>query len=70
MESGNIAGDLVNGGSKVGGAIGEGMQTVGFGIESAQAFHSHQWVQGAEDAGSAIIHGGEAYKDGESGDWL
>jgi len=29
MESGKIAGDLINGGSQLGGAVGEGMQTVG-----------------------------------------
>ena len=70
MESGKIAGDLINGGSQLGGAVGEGMQTVGYGMESAQAFQGHQWAEGVEDAGSAVIHAGEAYKDGESGHWL
>lgn len=69
MESNGIAGDLINGGSKLGGAIGEGMETAGYGIESAQAFQGHKWAEGAEDAGSAIIHAGEAYKDGKSGHW-
>ena len=66
----DIANGLTAGGSALGGAVGHGMETVGFGMEAGESAVQHNWGNAIKDGADALQNGVEAVADGEHGNWL
>ena len=69
-KSGEIASGLIGGGQELGGAIGEGMQAVGYGINSYNDFTGGSVASGIEDAAQAGYDCIKTWEDAESGHYF
>jgi hypothetical protein len=66
----DYSGDLETAGGYVGGAVGNGMQAVGEGIDAYNNYESGNYGTAIYNAGSAIYDGVTAYGEGCAGDWV
>jgi len=65
-----IANFLDIGGSFVGGAVGNGMEAAGNGIETYENIENHQYGQAGVQGAETIYHGSEAVVESKTGDWI
>jgi hypothetical protein len=65
-----VANFLDIGGSFVGGAVGNGMEAAGNGIETYENIENHQYGQAVFHGAETIYHGAEAVVEGMAGDWI
>jgi len=61
---------LTTAGGFVGGAVGNGMEAVGDGIETGEDISNHQYGKALLNGGETLLHGTEAVVDGMAGDWI
>lgn len=57
-------------GGFVGGAVGNGMEAVGDGIETGEDISNHQYGAAVFHGAETLLHGTEAVVDGMAGDWI
>ncbi len=61
---------LTTGGSIVGGAVGNGMEAIGDGIETGEDISNHQYGSAVFHGAETLLHGTEAVVDGMTGEWI